>query len=53
MPSPKTTRAKWTRDVAQVVEHLLCKHKTLNSNPSPNKKQASQWLMPVMKTFSK
>jgi hypothetical protein len=23
--------------MAQAVEHLLCKHKTLNSNPSPTK----------------
>jgi hypothetical protein len=31
----KITRAKWTGDVAQVAEHLLCK--VLTSNPSPTK----------------
>jgi hypothetical protein len=28
-----------TRGVTQVVEHLLCKHKALSSNPSPTKKK--------------
>jgi hypothetical protein len=29
----KTTRAKWTGGVAQAVEHLLCKHKSLIQIP--------------------
>jgi hypothetical protein len=33
IPSPKITRAKWTGDVTQAVEHLLCKHEALSSNP--------------------
>jgi hypothetical protein len=36
--SPKITTAKWTGGVAQIVEHLLSKCETLNSNPSPTKK---------------
>jgi hypothetical protein len=32
-PSPKLTREKWTRGVAQVVERLL------SSNSSPTKKE--------------
>jgi hypothetical protein len=28
------TRAKWTGDVAQAVEYIVCKHKALSSNPS-------------------
>jgi hypothetical protein len=38
-PISKITRAKWTGGVTQAVEHLLCKHKTLSSNPSPTKKK--------------
>jgi hypothetical protein len=34
--SKKTTR-KWTRGMAQAVEHLLCKCKVLSSNPSLTK----------------
>jgi hypothetical protein len=34
----KITRAKWIGGVAQVLEHLLCKGKTLSSNPSSTKK---------------
>jgi hypothetical protein len=30
---------KWTGDVAQAAEHLLCECKTLSSNPSPTKKR--------------
>jgi hypothetical protein len=33
----KTIKAKWTGGVAQIVEHLLCKGKALNSNHSPIK----------------
>jgi hypothetical protein len=36
-PSPEIIRAKWTGGEAQTVEQLLCKHKVLNSNPSPTK----------------
>jgi hypothetical protein len=28
--------------VAQAVEHLLCKHKALSSNPSPTKKKKKE-----------
>jgi hypothetical protein len=35
----KTIRAKWTGDMVQVVECLLCKYKAQNSNHSPTKKQ--------------
>jgi hypothetical protein len=38
-PPLKITRAKWTGGVAQVVECLIDKHKTLSSNPSPTKKR--------------
>jgi hypothetical protein len=31
------TRAKWTGDVVQVTESLLCKHAALSSNPRPIK----------------
>jgi hypothetical protein len=41
-PNSKVTRAKWTADVAQVVECLLCKFIALSSNPGPtNKKRVS------------
>jgi hypothetical protein len=33
----KIIRAKWRLDVAQVVEHLLCKSEAPSSNPSPIK----------------
>jgi hypothetical protein len=33
----KVTRAKWTRGVAQAVEHLLCKCKALSSTTVPPK----------------
>jgi hypothetical protein len=33
----KQTRARWTEAVAEVVEHLLCKHEALTSNTSPTK----------------
>jgi hypothetical protein len=36
-PISKISRAKWTGDVAQAVEH--CKYKALSSNPSPTKKK--------------
>jgi hypothetical protein len=40
MPISKITRAKWNGGVAQVVEHLHCKLKALNSNPqSHNEKE--------------
>jgi hypothetical protein len=34
----KITRAKWTGDVARVVEHLFCKF-DLSSNPSPTREK--------------
>jgi hypothetical protein len=38
-PVSKIIKAKWTGGVAQVLEHLLCKHKALSLNPSPIKKK--------------
>jgi hypothetical protein len=38
-PISKIIQAKWTGGVAEEVEHLLCKCKALNSNPSPTKKK--------------
>jgi hypothetical protein len=35
--SEQFTNTQRTGGVAQVVEHLLCKHKALNSNPVPTK----------------
>jgi hypothetical protein len=35
----KIIRGKWARGVSQIVEGLLCKHKALSLNPSPNKKR--------------
>jgi hypothetical protein len=35
----KITTAKCTEGVTQMVEHLLCKHEVLNSNPSPTEKK--------------
>jgi hypothetical protein len=39
-PLSKITRAKWTGGMAQVIEHLFCKHKvpSLNLTNTPNKK---------------
>jgi hypothetical protein len=34
-PVSKTTRAEWTRDVVQEVEHMFCKLSALSSNPIP------------------
>jgi hypothetical protein len=42
-PHSKITTTKWTGDVAQVVEHLLCKCKALNSNYNPTKKKFKSW----------
>jgi 2,3-bisphosphoglycerate-independent phosphoglycerate mutase len=38
-PISKTTRAKWTGDMAQVVEHLLFKRDALSSNSHPIKRK--------------
>jgi hypothetical protein len=39
--SPKYLEEKWTGGVAQVAEHLLCKHEALSSNPSSNSNKNS------------
>jgi hypothetical protein len=39
----KTTRAKWTRELAQAVELLSCKHEALSSNPSPIPPKIKKW----------
>jgi hypothetical protein len=36
------TRVKWTRDMSQVIELLLCKLEALSSNPSPTKKKKKE-----------
>jgi hypothetical protein len=41
-PISKITRAKQTEGVVQVEEPLLCKCKTLSSNPSPIKKKKKE-----------
>jgi hypothetical protein len=38
-PISKITRAKRAGDMAQAVEHLVCEHKSLSSNPRPTKKK--------------
>jgi hypothetical protein len=37
-PTSKITRAKWSGNVAQVVECLWCRHEILSSNPNPTKR---------------
>jgi hypothetical protein len=44
-PISKIIRAKWTGDVTQVVECMLCKYKALSSNPSP--------IMKIKKIYNK
>jgi hypothetical protein len=41
-PHSKISRAKRTGGVAQAVEHLLCKCKALNSNPSPTRRRKEE-----------
>jgi hypothetical protein len=44
----KISIAKWTRDVAKVVECLLCKCKALSSKPQPlQKKKVSRRAVPA------
>jgi hypothetical protein len=43
-PISKITTAKWTGDVTQVVQHLLCKCKALSSSPRPTKKKKRLWI---------
>jgi truncated hemoglobin YjbI len=38
-PISKITRAKWAGDMAQAVEHLPCKRKTLEFKPQSFKKK--------------
>jgi hypothetical protein len=35
----KITSTKWTGGMAEVIEHLLCNHEALSSNPSTTKKK--------------
>jgi hypothetical protein len=37
---PPKSGAKWTEGVTQAVQHLLCKHEVLSSNPSLTKKKS-------------
>jgi hypothetical protein len=48
-PISKITNAKWTRDLAQVVQHLLYKCKALSSNPYPTKKKRLDLLNAISK----
>jgi hypothetical protein len=41
-PTSKITRTKWSRGVAQVVEHLLYKCEALSSNPNPMGKKKKE-----------
>jgi hypothetical protein len=41
-PISKITREKWTEDVAQVIECLLCKHEALVQIPIPSKKKKKE-----------
>jgi hypothetical protein len=42
----KKPRAKWTGDVAQVVEQLLCKCETRVQLPvPPKKKKKKEWII--------
>jgi hypothetical protein len=38
----KITRAKWTGNVTQAVEHLLYKHEALSTNINPTKKSKKE-----------
>jgi hypothetical protein len=42
------TRAKWTGDVVQAVESLLCKSEVLSSNSSPTKKKKKKENSPFL-----
>jgi hypothetical protein len=44
-PISKTTRAKWTADVVEEVERLLCKHEAPSSNPSSIKTKQKKGYM--------
>jgi hypothetical protein len=50
-PISKVTRARWTRGVAQTVEHLLCNSKTLSSNSSLIKKKSFTRILSIFLTF--
>jgi hypothetical protein len=58
-PISKIIRPKYTRGVAQAVEHLVCKHEVLNSNSIPPKKkkkvrlsyEQENFLVPTSKGF--
>jgi hypothetical protein len=41
-PISTIPRAKWTRDVTQVIDHLLCKHEALVQTPAPPKKKEKE-----------
>jgi hypothetical protein len=43
-PISKMTRVKWTGGVAQVVQCLFGKTKTLSSNPSYMKRKRKKWI---------
>jgi hypothetical protein len=48
-PYLKINKAKRAGDVAQVVDHLSSKHKTMSSNPSTAKKQHPPLALPKTK----
>jgi hypothetical protein len=38
----ETPSPKWSGDIVQVMECLLCKHEALSSNPSSTKKKSTK-----------
>jgi hypothetical protein len=54
-PHPQITRAKWARDMAQVVQYLFYKHKARSSNSSPtkNKYKKIRWVKDLIRHFTK
>jgi hypothetical protein len=53
IPSSKITGAKWTRGMAQAVQHLLYKYKALSSNSSSTKKKKKAQAMKQRETNKK
>jgi hypothetical protein len=47
VPRYLQNREKWTGDVIEVVEHMLCKWEAPSSNPSPTKKKKKSGKQPT------
>jgi hypothetical protein len=53
-PISKITRARWTRAVAQVVEHLLCKHEAEFKHQSHQRgKKKSEQITSIHMVYSR